>query len=241
MTSVVPFLTVLLLAVPVFAQVNCTATMEPIDTAAPSQMSPVEFTHAIAAREIAMAKAFATYGYIAEIDVQTLQGDVVDGAFHRKAKVGFDASGTKAVKNLEPVTNTLTRLRLSDKDVEGLVSPPFAITADNLAEKDAVYSGRQLIDDHNTSVFDLLPRNEQAPVRGFIGRVWVWTSKSTVLKTCGRSSGFPVGPFRYEIVRGKVGEENWFPVLIRADEDMRVGDNDVHVRVTAKYSDYAAR
>ncbi|MBS0517407.1 MAG: hypothetical protein JSR90_01875 [Proteobacteria bacterium] len=240
MFRIAPPLAVLLLAMPAFAQINCTEGMAPIDSAAPSRMSPVEFTHAIATTETAFAKAFANYGYTAEIDVQTVQGDTVDGAFHRKVVVGFDAFG-RVVKTIEAPPSTLTRLQLSEKDIELLVTPPFAVTIDNMAEKDAVYSGRQPLGDHNASVFDLLPRNDQAPLRGFIGRVWVWTSKNIVLKTCGRSTSFPVGPYRYEVVRGQVGEENWFPVLIRADEEIQSGDNSFRVRVTAKYSDYAAR
>jgi hypothetical protein len=241
MPYVALFLAALLLAVPALAQVNCTEGMDPIDTGAPSRMSPVEFTHAIGAKEVAFAKAFASFGYTAEIDVQTLQGDVVDGAYHRKTTIGFDASGARLMKTPEAPTNTLTRLRLSDKDIDALLVPPFAITADNLTEKDVVYSGRQRVGEHNASVFDLLPRNEQAPLRGFNGRVWVWNSQNIVLKTCGRSASYPVGPFQYEVVRERVGEENWFPILIRADEEMRSGDNSVHVRVTVRYSDYKAR
>lgn len=240
MPHVVFFLALLLVAGPAFAQVDCTQGMDPIDSKAPSRMGPVEFTHAIATTETAFAKAFASYGYTAEIDVETLQGDTVDGAFHRKVVVEFDSAG-RTVKNVDAPPSTLKRLQLSDKDVDLLIAPPFAVTIDNLAEKDAVYSGRQKLADHYTSVFDLLPRNDQAPLHGFVGRVWVWTSRNIVLKTCGRSASFPVGPLRYEVVRGQVGEANWFPVLIRADETVRVGNDTVHVRVTAKYSDYMAR
>ncbi len=241
MSPAASFLIALLLAMPAFAQIDCSEGMEPIDNAATSPITPVEFTRAIAAREMLIAKAFATFGYTADIDIQTVQGDVVDGAFHRTSVVGFDPSAGRKVKTADPTTNTLTRLKLSDKDIDMLVAPPFAITTDNLAEKDVVYSGRQRLGEHNASVFDLLPRNEQAPLRGFIGRVWVWTRKNIILKTCGRSAAFPIGPLRYEVVRGQVDEENWFPVLIRADEDLRAGDNSVHVRVTGKYSNYKAR
>ena len=41
-------------------------------------------------------------------------------------------------------------------------------------------------------------------------------------------------------MRGEVGGEYWFPVLLRADEDTEIGGDKVHVRVTVKYSDYQA-
>jgi len=148
----------------------------------------------------------------------------------------------RTARPLSTPTNTLKRLALSDKDIDTFINaPPFALTADVLADKDAVYSGRQRMGDHNTSVFDMLPRNQQAPLRGFIGRTWVWARQESVLRTCGRSSAFPIAPLRYEVRRAQVANENWFPALIRADEEASIGDANVRVRVTVTYSNYKAR
>jgi hypothetical protein len=235
-------ISVLLLAMPAVAQVDCNQGMEPIDNDAPSRMSPLDFTHVVSAKEAALAKAFANYGYTVEINVETLKDGKVDGTFSQTSIVAFDDSGTRIVKPVKPASDTLTRLHLSGKDINMLITaPPFALTTDVLAEKDAVYSGRQRLGEHNTSVFDLLPRNDQAPLRGFIGRVWVWAGKGAVLRSCGRAAAYPIGQIRYEIRRGQVDENNWFPVLIRADEDVRAGGDTVHVRVNVKYSDYKAR
>jgi hypothetical protein len=236
------FTSLLLLAAPALAQIDCTRAMAPIDSDATSSMSALEFTRAVSAREAAFAKAFAGFGYRVEVNIETLQGDSVDGAFDQTFFVASDGSTTRTAKPQGPASNTLTRLTLADKDIDTLVTaPPFALTSDVVAEKDAVYSGRQEVSGHKASVFDLLPRNDQTPLRGFIGRVWVWTSRSAVLKSCGRAANFPIAPMRYEILRGQVAEENWFPVLMRADEEVRLGERPVHVRVNVKYSDYKAR
>ena len=242
MIHVAAILSILLLALPAFAQVDCNEGMEPIDRDAPSRMGALEFTRTVAAKEALLAKAFATFGYKVEVSVQTVQGDTVDGEFHQTFDVGFHDTGTRVVKPAMPAVNTLGRFQLSAKDVDAFVkAPPFALTSDVLAEKDAVYSGRQRLDDHNASVFDMLPRNDQAPLRGFIGRVWVWAGRSAVLRSCGRAAAYPIGPMRYEVRRAQVGEENWFPVLMRADENLHPDDNSVHVRVNVRYSDYKAR
>ncbi len=242
MTPVAVFTSVLLLAAPALAQIDCNQGMPPIEKDAASSMSALDFTHAVSAKEAAFAKAFAGFGYTVEINVETLQGDAVDGAFHRTFVVASDASGARVAKPEGPATNTLTRLQLSEKDIGTLATaPPFALTSDVVAEKDAVYSGRQKLDDHKASVFDLLPRNDQAPLHGFIGRVWVWAGRSVVLKSCGRAAHFPIAPLRYEIRRGRVADENWFPVLMRANENVRIGDRAVHVRVNVKYSNYKVR
>jgi hypothetical protein len=242
MINAAAFFSILLLALPAFAQVDCNEGMQPIDRDAPSRLSVLEFTRAVATKEAALAKAFAMFGYKVELSVQTIQGNAVDGEFRQAFNVSFDDTGTRAAKPVEPAANTLSRLRLAPKDVDTFVTtPPFALTSDVLAEKDAVYSGRQRIGDHNASVFDLLPRNDQAPLRGFVGRVWVWAGRSAVLRSCGRAATYPIGSMRYEIRREQVGDENWFPVQMRADEDLHPDDSPVHVRVNVKYSDYKAR
>jgi hypothetical protein len=242
MTPAAALFSVLLLATPAFAQVNCNEGLQPIDSDAVSPMSVPEFIHAIGAKETAFGKAFSGFGYTVDVSIQTLQGDAVDGEFHQVYSVAFDRAGTRTATPAGAATNTLVRLKPSDKDIDTFVTaPPFTLTSDILADKDAVYSGRQQVADHNASVFDLLPRNDQAPLRGFAGRTWVWAGESSVLKTCGRSSALPIAPMRYEIQRAQVGGENWFPALIRADEETRIGDNNVHLRVTVKYADYKAR
>ncbi|HEU5095818.1 MAG TPA: hypothetical protein VFT77_11705 [Reyranella sp.] len=216
--------------------------MEPIDRDAPSSMSAFEFTHAVADKEVTLAKALAKFGYRVEVNVQTVMDDSVDGEFRQTFDVLFDDNGARAAKPVDAATNTLSRFKLSSKDVDTLVSaPPFALTPDVLAEKDAVYSGRQQIGQYSPSVFDLLPRNDQAPLHGFIGRVWVWPSKNAVLRSCGRSTAYPIAPMRYEILRQRVGEEYWFPASIRADENVHSDGSPVHLRVNVEYSDYKAR
>jgi len=46
---------------------------------------------------------------------------------------------------------------------------------------------------------------------------------------------------RFEVVRALVAEQYWLPVLIRADEDARIGGDTVRVRISVKYSNYKAR
>jgi hypothetical protein len=61
------------------------------------------------------------------------------------------------------------------------------------------------------------------------------------MRLCGRTSNSPIGPMRFEVVRVLVAEQYWFPISMRADEEVPIGDEKVHVRVTVKFSDYKAR
>ena len=227
------------LAGPASAQVKCAEELPPVDRDAESRMSAHDFVHDVAAKEAAFAKALGSFGYTTEATVQTLTGDAVDGEFRQVSTLGFDANGPRR-EVADGAVNTLKRIKFADRDLDAL-RDAFTLTADRMATGDIVYSGRQRIGELNASLFDVLPRDAAAPVRGFQGRVWVRAREDAVMRLCGRSGNTPIAPMRFEVVRALVGEQYWFPVTIRADEDPRIGDQTVHVRVTVKYSNYKAR
>lgn len=247
MTRVVPLLALLLFAGPAMAEVDCNEGMEPLVPRASSPISAVDFVREVAVKEGDFARAFAALGYTAEVVVQTLQGDAVDGEF-RQTTV-FDGDGTRRDSVPDGFTSTLTRLKLSDKDIDGLIDElPFALTADSLADRDVVYAGRQKMGPYDTSVFDMLARESRNPGdprtmtrRGFVGRVWVATDEDAVLRTCGRNAAFPIGPMRYEVLRDKVAGDYWLPARLRADGRITVGSEPVQVRITVTYSDYKGK
>ncbi len=225
MPRFVILLLTLLLAGPAAAQIKCSEGMEPLERDAESRMSAQDFIKEVATNETVFSKAFASYGYKLEVSVQTLDGDSVDGEYRRTSTIDFDANGQRRETVTEGPVNTLTRVKLGDHDFETL-REAFSLIATKVSDNDIVYAGRQRVGDINAAVFDILPRNQAADIRGFEGRVWV------------RS---PIAPMRFDVVRAPVDEKYWFPALIRADEDARISGDTVHVRLTAKYSEYKAR
>ncbi len=239
MVKFASFLAAWLLAVPAFAQVDCNAGMEPIDAAADFPLSARDFIKVVVANERDFVKALGSHGYTVDIKVETLKGDVVDGVFHRSAVVDFDASGARRETVGAGATNTLGRLKLSDRDI-GLLGDPmsFALTPDSFADRDIVYSGRQRYDGHNLALFDALPRTDKSTDRAFAGRTWVRGSKGAIVKTCGRDIDYPIANMRYEALRAQVVDENYYPITVRADEEIPIDGTPVHIRLTIKYSDY---
>ncbi len=226
------------IAGPVAAQVKCAEGLPTVDRNAPSRMTVQEFIREVTAKEGASSRAFADFGYTIDAAVQTLNGDAVDGEYRHVATVGFD--GGAARRDVATSSNTLKRVKFADRDLETL-RDAFTLTSERISSGDIVYSGRQRIGEINASLFDVLPRNRDADIRGFEGRVWVRAREDAVMRLCGRSSGSPIAPMRFEVVRQLVGERHWLPVSIRADEQARVGDETVHVRITVTYSNYKAR
>ncbi len=242
MTKLLSFLAAWLLAVPAFAQVDCNAGMEPIDTAADFQLSARDYIKVIVANERNFVKALGGYGYSVDIKVETLQGGTADGEFRRVSVVDFDASGARRETVAAGAKNTLSRFKLSDKDISVLGDPmSFALTTESFADRDIVYSGRQKLGEYNLAIFDVLPRSDKNSGRAFGGRTWVRGRNASIVKTCGRSNDYPVGDMRFEVVRAQAAGEEYFPVLARADETLLVDGQQVRVRVTVKYSDYKAK
>jgi hypothetical protein len=224
---------------PVAAEVRCGENLPAADPHAPSRMSAPDFIREVTAKEVEAGRAFATFGYTVEATVQTLDGDRVDGEFRQVATLSFDEQGPKRTV-AEGAVNTLTRIKFADRDIDAL-RDALTLTPERVSTGDIVYSGRQRVEPINAALFDILPRNAAGELHGFVGRTWVRQRDDSVMRLCGRSSGTPIAPMRFEAVRGLVAERYWFPVLIRADEDVRIDDATVHVRVTIKYSNYKAR
>ena len=230
----------LILALPASAQVKCDEGMEPIDRTADARMSAQDFIKDVATNEVVFARSYANFGYTADITVQTLQGDSVDGEYHRVSTVDFDANGQRRETVTVGPLNTLTRVKIGEHDFDSL-REAFTLTAEKVSDNDIVYSGRQRVGAINAVIFDLLPRKESQYVRGFEGRVWVRARDNAIIHICGRTSASPIAPMRFDVTRAPVDEKYWFPTLIRADEDARISGDIVHVRLTVKYTDYKAR
>jgi hypothetical protein len=224
---------------PVSAQVNCGEDLPPIDRNAESRLTARDFVRDVSAKEAAFSRALGNFGYTVDATVQTLSGDTVDGEYRQVSTVSFDAQGPRRVV-ADGAVNTLKRIKFADRDLDAL-RDAFFLTPDRVSGGDIVYSGRQRVGEINAALFDVLPRNPTAEVRGFEGRVWIWPRQDAAMRLCGRTSNSPIGPMRFEVVRVLVAEQYWFPISMRADEEVPIGDNKVHVRVTIKFSDYKAR
>jgi hypothetical protein len=230
----------LALAQPAAAQINCVEGVEPLEATVESRLGVTDFIREVAAKEAAFSKAFARYTYTLDVSVQTLQGETVDGELRKTSRIDSDAAGARRTTVLQEPVNTLTRVKLTDRDVDAL-RDAFVLTTAILADRDIVYAGRQKVGNIDAAVFDILPRTQDSGPHGFIGRTWVRQRGNAIIRICGRVASGPFGPMRYSVERMQIADQYWFPATIRADEDTEVDNRTVHVRVTVKYSDYTPR
>src|SRR5258708_25443396 len=112
----------LFFALPAAAQIKCSEGMEPLERDAESRMSARDFIKEVATNEVVFSKAFASYGYKLEVNVQTLAGDTVDGEYRRTSTIDFDAHGRRPETGTGGPGNTPTGVKRVDHDLE----PPRA-------------------------------------------------------------------------------------------------------------------
>lgn len=230
-------------ALPAEGRVDCNEGLRALDATADSRLTAQDFISEIAAKETALSRAFATFGYRLEVVVQTLKGDEVDGEFRQALLSEFDDTGARRDRLEGETINTLKRIKFSESDVWAFRDTlPFTLTMDKLADRDIVYSGRQAMGDVRLHVFDILPRHGVDRERAFLGRTWVRGRTMGIVRTCGRSPGFPIARMRYEVIRGEVpGSDDYLPFSIRADEDVDVDGEKVHVRINVTYRNYSKK
>jgi hypothetical protein len=230
-------------ASPAMARIDCNEGLEPLDSAAESRLSAQDFITEVAVKEASLAKTFGSFGYRLEVLVQTLKGDEVDGEFRQVSLLAFDEKGVRRETIEGTTTNTLTRVKFTERDVAAFRDTlPFTLTPDKLADRDIVYAGRQRVGGFRAHVFDILPRNGQDRERAFVGRTWVRGRGMAIVRICGRTPGFPIARMRFEGVRTQIGDsDDYLPLSIRADEEVTVDNDKVHVRLDVKYQDYKPR
>lgn len=228
---------------PALARIDCNEGLQPLDGTAESRITTQDFISEVAVKEKALSKALASYGFRLEVLIQTLRDGQVDGEFRQVSLSTLDEKGGRRDTVEGTTTNTLTRVKFAEKDVGAFRdAQPFTLTPDKLVDRDIVYSGRQGMGDFRAHVFDVLPRAGQDRERAFVGRTWVRGRGLAIVRTCGRSPGFPIARMRFEGIRSQVaGSDDYLPVSVRADEEVEVDSDKVHVRVSVKYSDYKVK
>ena len=121
---------------------------------------------------------------------------------------------------------------------------PFVLTTDEIPDYQINYVGQQREDELQTYVFDISPKQIDKHHRRFEGRIWVDNSDFQIVKTYGKSvpdlhSGSDENLFpRFTTYREQIDNVYWFPTYTTADDVLHFKNEDVHIRVIIKYTDY---
>ena len=203
-----------------------------------------EIIQRFAQAESRLRDARNNYTFKQDVQLQTLAGSAVTGTFKRVSEIVFDDQSKRIERILYFPPSTLTSLQVTQEDLQDLgIIQPFALTAEELPKYNVRMVGREKIDEIDTYVFDIAPRDpkgmERRGERYLTGRVWVEDRDFYIVKVAGKA-GPEVGKQRFpnfETYREQV-DEFWFPTYTFSDDVLAFENQDVHIRMVVKYTDY---
>jgi hypothetical protein len=223
----------------------------PINTAQPQGITPEQIIQKFATREKEFAQARENYTFRQYVKVETLDGDTPDGEYQQIVDVTFDDKNRRRESVVFSPQSSLTRVSMDPEDFVDIQHRyPFVLTIDEIPLYQILFVGQQRVDEIDTYVFDIAPKNLEKGKRYFQGRIWVDNRDFQIVKSQGKPAyakekkyeghAFPAFTTYREQVDGKY----WFPTYSRADEMLHFPGgknsfpNDVHIRITVKYQDY---
>ena len=250
-TCAVFLLSILITSGPLLAQGVCDLGNGPLNPALPTAITPGGIIEEFSRKEAIFKEARDRRGYTLDVTIQTLDNyGHVDGEYHLISEITLNDAGKRVEKATYAPESTLRRMLLSQEDLDDIRERiPFTLTPQDLPHFSVSYTGRQHVDQLNTYVFDVSPKNPKKEKNFFTGRIWVDDQDLMIVKTCGKphedenanstkkNAIVSLTPL-FVTYREEVEGQYWFPTYANADELLRFPRNFVHIREVVKYSNY---
>jgi len=208
---------------------------------------PVEdMIRRLAANEDLFKKVYDTYRLEQTVRVQELDNGGPSGEFKVTGEFYTKPDGKRYERIVKPPESTLRKSAFSVEDVQTLAALPlFVLTSDELPHYVLRYEGQQKLDEINTFIFSVKPKQVIRGRRLFDGVVWVDDQELAIVKSYGRfvtevARENDQIPFTtYETYRENIAGKYWFPTYIRSDETVPLPKGgDLHLRLVIRSSNF---
>ncbi|HJQ24898.1 MAG TPA: hypothetical protein VKA60_13355 [Blastocatellia bacterium] len=233
------FILLVLVCPALFAQQSKTVT--PVKASATTDIAEVIRRFAAAESENKVARN--NYTFTQDFDLLTIgEAGSITGRFKRVSDIVYDDRGNRIEKITYFPPSSLVELQITSEDMQDLAGvQPFALTTEDLPKYQIDYTGKEKVDELNTYVFNVKPKQFVKGERYFQGRIWVDDQDLQVVKVQGQavpevgSQKFP----HFESYRENIDGRYWFPTYIYADDvlDFKKGPS-VHMRMTVRFTNY---
>jgi hypothetical protein len=245
-------LLLLALAAPLLAQ-QTQEGFGPLDPTPPAGTTVAEIIQKMGQRESAFAAARNDYTFRQDVKFNTLSDDTnrPDGEYHQITDISFAPDGKRVEHVIFAPQNTIERVIMTETDFRDIEKRlPFILTAPELPQYDITYLGRQKVDELDTYVFDVKPKELVKGQRYFQGRAWVDQQDDEIVLVNGinvpqdtRRGHEDLSP-PFTTYYQQVDDKYWFPTYTRAEGTLHFAaqngalSQDVHVRTTIHYTNY---
>jgi hypothetical protein len=207
------------------------------------ELSEQEIIRRFTDAESRLREARNNYTFKQDVLLQTLTGNVVNGTFRRVSEIVFDDQSNR-IEKITYFPPSTAQITVTPEDLKDLgIVQPFALTAEDLPKYNVRMVGREKIDEIDTYVFEVAPRDPQGMAkrgeRYLTGRLWVEDQGYMIVKVAGQA-GPEIGKQRFphfETYREQI-DDYWFPTYTYADDILAFDNGDVHMRMVVKYTDY---
>jgi len=212
--------------------------------AAAQQMSSTEILSRVASNGQEIGTSFDKLTRYEELRIQAVNiGNIVTGEYYRLSHIVRDRTERSAEKVMEEKSTLPNEAFFSIAAVHRLLQIyRFNITPEVLQQYEFNYIGRERIDDLNTFVFDVKPKDKvlaraAGESRYLKGQIWIDDQDMQVVKVSGEilPHSRPDRTPRFETYF-KNYDRYWLPAYTTADEDLRMSDGTS--RVIIKVRDY---
>ena len=193
--------------------------------------------------EFAQARNNYTYRQTVKILEYTDSGRV-RGKYELVQDIIFTSDGKRNERVTYSPVPTLKNIILTPQDMQDLRDvQPFVMTTVERPDYNIHYIGPEQVDEIETYVFAVKPKQLDKGKRYFEGQIWVDQRDLQIVKTYGKGVGrlkknednqFP----RFETYRDQIDGKYWFPVYTRADDVLHFKSGDQRIRMIIKYEDY---
>jgi len=216
----------------------------------PPPVPVAEIIKRFSANEEAMLLALRTYGYKKVVRVEELDDNGKPaGTFQFTTELAQLPDGRTYERELKHPETSLNVLNLEPESLAPLIKiPPLPFITSQLIHYDVNYVGTQKLDELNTYIFRIEPKQVERQRAYFKGVIWVDDQDFVIVKTLGHwvtelgeisTDNFPFKFF--DTYRENVEGKTWFPSYLRSDDSVNTKHGLVHVRLIVRWEDYKPR
>lgn len=210
----------------------------------PPPIPEQEIIQKFAAAEDAAKKVYADYSFTQSIRVEELNNP--GGKFTASGIEYTKADGNRYWRTVQAPESTLKMTTFRLEDVHTMIGLPlFFLTTEDIGNYTFLYAGQDKLDDLNTYVFQVKPKQLSRTKRYFEGAVWIDDRDLAIVKTYGKFVGEISGngttlPFTmFETYRENFQEKYWLPTYTNSDEYMNEPDDvQLHLRLVIHSTDF---
>ncbi len=210
----------------------------------PPPIPEQEIIRRFAANEDIAQKVYLTYDFQQTIRIEEMSNP--GGQFTVTGEEYTRPDGLRFWRVMKPAESTLKLTHYSFEDVRTITTLPiFFLTSDQISNYDFLYAGQQKLDELNTYVFQVKPKQLSRSQRLFQGVVFVDDHDLAIVETYGKfvteviEEGAKLPFSLFETYRENFQDKYWLPTYTTSDDFIGTSpDDQFQLRLVIRSTDF---